>query len=75
MKTGRSLYLFGFLSIAMALAPFTPEPHLWGKLKWISGGAVGMGFMDWFDVVVHGGPLFLFLFMVGRQIGERRVKK
>ena len=74
MKAGKSLYLFGLLALAMALAPFAPEPHLLGKIRWISGGAVGMGAMDWLDVAIHGGPLLLFLFMVGRQIGERRAK-
>jgi hypothetical protein len=41
------------------MAPFFPEPHLWGKLKWVAGGAVGMGAMDWFDLVFHGFPFLL----------------
>ncbi|MEP3208583.1 MAG: hypothetical protein ABJN95_05290 [Maribacter sp.] len=48
------------LSLALGLAPFFPEPHIWGKLKWIAGGAGGMQVIDWFDVVLHGFP-FLFL--------------
>jgi hypothetical protein len=44
------------LSLTLGLAPFVPEPHLWGKLRWIAGGAVGMQPMDWFDVLQHGAP-------------------
>lgn len=43
-------------SLTLGLAPFTPEPHLLGKLRWIAGGADGMAAMDWFDVLLHGGP-------------------
>jgi hypothetical protein len=49
------------LCLTLGLAPFLPEPHLWGKLKWIAGGAEGMGASDWFDVLLHGFP-FLLLF-------------
>ena len=45
----------------LGLAPFFPEPHLWGKLKWIAGGATGMNFQDWFDVLLHGFPFLLLL--------------
>ena len=48
------------LCLTLGLAPFFPEPHLWGKIRWIAGGANGMGFMDWFDLVFHGFP-FVFL--------------
>lgn len=52
--------LFLIASLTLGLAPFTPEPHLWGKLKWILGGATGMQPIDWFDFIMHGSP-FLFL--------------
>ena len=46
----------------MGLAPFIPEPHILGKLKWLFGGAEGMQFMDWFDLLLHGIPwLFLII--------------
>ena len=51
-----------FLAILCAtigLAPYHPEPHLWGKLKWVAGGAVGMQLMDWFDLILHGSPWVL----------------
>ena len=43
-------------AFTLGLAPFRPEPHIWGKIKWIYGGANGMGPMDWFDVALHGTP-------------------
>jgi hypothetical protein len=49
------------LCLTLGLAPFLPEPHIWGKLKWIAGGAEGMQRADWFDVLFHGLP-FLLLF-------------
>jgi hypothetical protein len=42
-------------SLSLGLAPFT-EPHIWGKILWIKGGAVGMQTMDWFDTFMHGTP-------------------
>lgn len=51
------------ICLTLGLAPFTP-PHIWGKLKWIAGGAEGMQFMDWFDVALHGTP-WVLLIIVG----------
>ncbi len=49
------------LCLTLGLAPFFPEPHLWGKLKWVAGGAVGMEAMDWFDLIFHGFPFLLLI--------------
>ncbi|MCA9544813.1 MAG: hypothetical protein KC613_10500 [Myxococcales bacterium] len=43
-------------SLLLGLAPFAPEPHIVGKIRWVAGGAVGMGPMDWFDLAMHGAP-------------------
>ena len=42
--------------LTLGLAPFLPEPHLVGKLRWVAGGAVGMGLVDWGDLLMHGAP-------------------
>lgn len=47
--------------LTLGLAPFVPEPHLFGKVRWVLGGAVGMQPMDWFDLVWHGLPWLLLL--------------
>jgi len=58
-----------FLIIAMCLtlglAPFVPEPHIVGKIRWILGGANGMTLIDWWDTILHGAPwLVLIYFML-----------
>jgi hypothetical protein len=52
------------LCLTLGLAPFFPEPHFWGKLKWIAGGANGMQLLDWFDTLMHGFPFVLLLRLV-----------
>jgi len=48
-------------SLTLGLAPFRPEPHIWGKLKWIVGGASDMQLMDWWDTFIHGAPWILLI--------------
>ena len=49
------------LCLTMGFAPFLPEPHLFGKIKWILGGANGMQLIDWFDTIMHGFPFILLI--------------
>lgn len=67
--------LFLIASLTLGLAPFTPEPHVWGKLNWILGGANGMKLMDWFDFFMHGTPWFLLILsLLLRLIPEKKGK-
>lgn len=62
-------------SLTLGLAPFLPEPHIVGKLRWIVGGANGMSLMDWFDAVLHGTPFILLvraIIITKRQARQRR---
>lgn len=59
------------LCLTLGLAPFVPEPHIWGKIKWIAGGAVGMDWLDWLDFVFHGIPWALLLRLVFLKVKER----
>lgn len=52
------------MCLTLGLAPFYPEPHLWGKLRWVAGGAIGMTALDWFDLVYHGFPFVLLVLSV-----------
>ena len=68
--TLNNLKLWLIVSLTLGLAPFVPEPHLIGKLRWLMGGAVGMKPIDWFDLVQHGFPfvlLFRALFLKYRK--------
>ena len=57
--------------LTLELAPFFPEPHLFGKLRWVLGGAKGMSLMDWLDLLMHGAP---WLFLVYAIMGYFKVK-
>jgi hypothetical protein len=59
------------ISLTLGLAPFYPEPHILGKVKWVMGGAVGMQPMDWFDFVLHGAP---WVILIGVLIWEAKKK-
>jgi hypothetical protein len=49
--------LVGFLVVALTLglAPFSPEPHVWEKLKMLYGGELTRP-IDIFDLFLHGVP-------------------
>lgn len=52
------------LCLTLGLAPFYPEPHFFGKIKWILGGGEGMKLMDMFDTLLHGLPFVLLLRLI-----------
>ena len=62
------------LSLTLGLAPFIPEPHIWGKLKWLWGGGIGMQTVDYLDLVLHGSP-WLFLILTAIRIAISRVNR
>lgn len=64
-----TLYLPILLCLTLGLAPFTPEPHLFGKVRWLLGGANGMQLMDYFDLAFHGFP---WVFLIVRIFGLRK---
>lgn len=53
-----SLTLLLPVAVLLALMPFTPEPHLWEKLKMLFEGTL-MRPIDIFDLLLHGAPLLL----------------
>ena len=61
MKLLNDWKLIILLCLTLGLAPFLPEPHIVGKVKWILGGAVDMKPMDWFDTLLHGFPFLLLI--------------
>ena len=59
------------LSLTLGLAPFVPEPHLFGKIRWVAGGAEGMEFMDYFDLLLHGFPWLLLIRLVVLSVVQK----
>ncbi|MCO4818508.1 MAG: hypothetical protein KC517_02710 [Bacteroidetes bacterium] len=60
-KIRNNTRLFLLASLTLGLAPFVPEPHIWGKIKWVLGGANGMSPMDWLDFIMQGSPFVLLV--------------
>ena len=58
------------LCLTLGLAPFWPEPHFYGKLKWVIGGAVGMKLKDWWDLLLHGTPWLLLIRILIQKIAK-----
>jgi hypothetical protein len=55
--------VFSFVaSLTLGLAPFVPEPHLIGKLRWVLGGAKDMQVGDYFDLLMHGAPWLALIY-------------
>ena len=72
MKILNNFRLIIILCFTLGLAPFFPEPHLWGKLKWLFGGANGMQIKDWFDIVLHGFPWVLLIRVIFIKIFKKK---
>lgn len=71
-NSGAALLAPLLASLTLGLAPFVPEPHLLGKLRWVAGGADGMAAADWFDLALHGAPwLWLGVALAGRALRRR----
>ena len=53
-------------ALVLGLAPYTPEPHLWEKLKMLADGTLTQP-IDIFDLVMHASlPLLLVVKLVRR---------
>ncbi|OEU51156.1 MAG: RND transporter [Desulfobulbaceae bacterium S5133MH15] len=60
------------LCLTLGLAPFTPEPHVWEKLKMLTAGTLSNP-VDIFDLAMHGLPfilLLLKLILLAREKGS-----
>jgi len=60
------------LAVLMALAPFTPEPHLWEKLKMLASGTLVRP-IDIFDLFLHGTPLLLLALKLLSGLTRKKV--
>ena len=61
-------------SLTLGLAPFFPEPHVVGKLRWVAGGAVGMKAIDWADLAMYGA-LWVWLLVVAVSLAWPRLAR
>jgi hypothetical protein len=70
MSLFKNWKLILLLCLTLGLAPFFPEPHIWGKLKWLFGGGKGMQLIDWFDIFLHGSPFVLLIWLIVLKISK-----
>jgi hypothetical protein len=59
------------MSLTLGLAPFVPEPHIVGKVRWILGGAHGMKLIDWGDFLMHAIPFILLIRLIILKVMEK----
>lgn len=71
MKLFKDFKIAALLCLTLGLAPFFPEPHVWGKLKWVLGGANGMTVTDGFDLLLHGFPFVLLIWIIVLKISKK----
>lgn len=55
------------IAIFLAIAPLTPEPHLWEKLKMLASGTLSRP-IDIFDLFMHGTPLVMLVLKGIREL-------
>lgn len=69
----KNVSIWFLASMTLGLAPFTP-PHIWGKILWVAGGAVGMQPMDWFDLILHGTPWVMLIVSLVFKVKDQIAK-
>lgn len=73
MSTMRNLFnrmplsILIVLCLTLGLAPFTPEPHLWEKLKMLASAELTEP-LDIFDLLLHGTPWLLLTVKILLQL-------
>lgn len=60
LLAGIPLWAVIFLCLTLGLAPFTPEPHIWEKLKMLAAGTLVRP-IDIFDLLLHAAPFVLLV--------------
>jgi hypothetical protein len=65
-----SLVLIVAACLLLGLAPFTPEPHVWEKLKMLMEGRL-IRPLDIFDLLLHGAPFVVLLLKLNRMRQQR----
>lgn len=60
-------------ALALGLAPFVPEPHLWEKLKMLANGTLSRP-IDIFDLIMHASVPMLVGVKLYRGARSRKNK-
>ncbi|MFA7387943.1 MAG: hypothetical protein WCZ87_09810 [Thiohalobacteraceae bacterium] len=60
------LPLLLIVALALGLAPFVPQPHLWEKLNMLMDGTLSRP-IDIFDLLMHSAPVILLVLKLARM--------
>ncbi|WP_127112330.1 RND transporter [Shimia sediminis] len=58
------------VALTLGLAPFTPEPHIWEKLRMLVAADLVKP-VDWFDLVLHGAPWVVLVLKAARNLSAK----
>ena len=61
-----SLPILLIFALALGLAPFIPQPHLWEKLNMLMDGTLSRP-LDIFDLLMHSTPVVLLILKLVRM--------
>lgn len=68
----RGWMLFLVASLTLGLAPFSPEPHIVEKIRWIFNGEFPLEGVYIFDTFLHGAPWLLFIISSILRLSSRK---
>lgn len=63
------LIVIAVLCLTIGLAPYSPEPHVWEKLRLLLTGSLTRP-VDVFDLFLHGTPWLLLAAKLARKISH-----
>lgn len=67
-----ALPIFAVASFTLGLMPFTPEPHIWEKIRWIATGQMPSESIYWLDLLMHGSPWLLLILSIAAKLSLRK---
>ena len=70
----KQIQIAAIMSLTLGLAPYYPHAHIWKQLKnlWYQRP---MANMDWVDLVMHGTPWVVLIFLLIKLALKKRKEK
>lgn len=64
-----ALVVAGLATVTLGMAPYSPEPHVWEKIRWLLWDqGPGWNAMYIFDFFLHGTPWLVFFSLLTLKI-------
>lgn len=62
------------ISLTLGLAPFSPEPHIVEKIRWILDDMSQLSLIDWFDFLMHGTPWVMLVISIILSLNSKQTQ-